>query len=85
MGWVMFRGMSRAAISPNGRVLRHPGDLEWLERRRMQAADLFAQGKTRAEVASELGVSAQADVHRRARRGWLPTHPQAPGALPHRL
>jgi hypothetical protein len=28
----MFRGMSRAAISPNGRVLRHPGDLEWLER-----------------------------------------------------
>ena len=50
--------MSRA-ISPNGRVLRHPGDLEWLERRRLQAADLFAQGMTRAEVASELGVSAQ--------------------------
>jgi transposase len=39
--------MSRAAISPNGRVLRHPGDLEWLERHRLQAADLFAQGKTR--------------------------------------
>jgi hypothetical protein len=32
-------------------VLRHPGDLEWLERRRLQAADLFAQGKTTAEVA----------------------------------
>src|SRR4030095_12702686 len=55
----MLRGMSRAAISPNGRVLRHPGDLQWLERRRLQAADLFAQGKTRAEVAGELGVSAQ--------------------------
>jgi transposase len=55
----MLRGMSRAAISPNGRVLRHPGDLEWLERRRLQAADLFAQGKTRAEVAGELTVSAQ--------------------------
>jgi transposase len=40
-------------------VLRHPGDLEWLERRRLQAAELFAQGKTRAEVAHELGVSAQ--------------------------
>jgi transposase len=50
--------MSRA-LSPNGRVLRHPGDLEWLERRRLQAADLFAQGKTKAEVAGELGVSAQ--------------------------
>ena len=40
-------------------MLRHPGDLQWLERRRLQAADLFAQGKTRAEVAAELGVSAQ--------------------------
>jgi transposase len=40
-------------------VLRHPGDLEWLERRRLQAADLFAQGRTKAEVAGELGVSAQ--------------------------
>ncbi|HEY6664392.1 MAG TPA: transposase [Propionibacteriaceae bacterium] len=50
--------MSRA-LSPNGRVLRHPGDLEWLERRRLQAAELFAQGKTRAEVAGQLGVSAQ--------------------------
>jgi transposase len=50
--------MSRA-LSSNGRVLRHPGDLEWLERRRLQAADLFAQGKSKAEVASELGVSAQ--------------------------
>ena len=50
--------MSRA-LSPNGRVLRHPGDLQWLERRRLQAAELFAQGKTRAEVAGELGVSAQ--------------------------
>jgi transposase len=55
----MLCGMSRAAISPNGRVLRHPGDLEWLERRRVQAADLFAQGKAKAEVAGELGVSAQ--------------------------
>jgi transposase len=55
----MLRGMSRAAVTPKGRVLRHPGDLEWLERRRLQAADLFAQGKTRAEVAGELGVSAQ--------------------------
>ena len=53
------RGMSRAAITPNGRVLRHPGDLEWLERRRLQAADLLAQGRTRGEVAGELGVSAQ--------------------------
>lgn len=51
--------MSRAAVSPNGRVLRHPGDLQWLERRRLQAADLFAQGKTKAEVAHQLGVSAQ--------------------------
>jgi transposase len=51
--------MSRAAISPKGRVLRHPGDLQWLERRRLQAADLFAQGKTKAEVAGQLGVSAQ--------------------------
>jgi transposase-like protein len=40
-------------------VLRHPGDLQWLERRRLLAADLFARGKTRAEVAGELGVSAQ--------------------------
>jgi transposase len=55
----MLRGMSRSAISPKGRVLRHPGDLQWLERRRLQAADLFAQGKTRAEVAGELSVSAQ--------------------------
>jgi transposase len=50
--------MSRA-LSANGRVLRHPGDLQWLERRRVQAAELFAQGKTRAEVAGQLGVSAQ--------------------------
>ena len=56
---VMLPGMSRTAVTPNGRVLRHPGDLQWLERRRLQAADLFAQGKTRAEVAGELGVSAQ--------------------------
>src|SRR5215218_4373025 len=55
----MLRGMSRAAVTPKGRVLRHPGDLQWLERRRLQAADLFAQGKTRAEVTGELGVSAQ--------------------------
>jgi transposase len=60
--------MSRA-ISPNGRVLRHPGDLQWLERRRMQAADLFAQGKTKAEVAGELGVSAQTASRWHAR--WL--------------
>jgi transposase len=59
MLWGMLSGMSRAAISPNGRVLRHPGDLQWLQRRRLQAADLFAQGKTKAEVALELGVSAQ--------------------------
>jgi len=51
--------MSRSAVSRNGRVLRHPGDLQWLERRRLQAADLFAQGKTKAEVAHQLGVSAQ--------------------------
>jgi hypothetical protein len=56
---VMLPGMSRAAVTPKGRVLRHPGDLQWLERRRLQAADLFAQGKTRAEVTGELGVSAQ--------------------------
>jgi transposase len=30
-----------------------------LERRRPRAAELFAQGKTRAQVAGELGVSAQ--------------------------
>jgi DNA-binding CsgD family transcriptional regulator len=53
----MLPGMSRA-VTPKGRVLRHPGDLQWLERRRLQAADLFAQGKTKAEVAGELGVSA---------------------------
>jgi transposase len=51
--------MSRSAISPNGRVLRHPGDLQWLERRRLQAADLFEQGRSKAEVAHRLGVSAQ--------------------------
>jgi hypothetical protein len=51
--------MGRAAVTPKGRVLRHPGGLRWLERRRLQAADLFAQGKTRAQVAAELGVSAQ--------------------------
>ena len=50
--------MSRAAVTPKGRVLRHPGDLQWLERRRLQA-DLFGQGKTRAEVTGQLGVSAQ--------------------------
>jgi transposase len=50
--------MSRA-LSPNGRVLRHPGDLQWLERRRLQAADLFEQGRSKAEVAHRLGVSAQ--------------------------
>ena len=50
--------MSRA-LSPKGRVLRHPGDRQWLERRRLQAAELFAQGKTKAEVAGELGVSVQ--------------------------
>ena len=55
----MLRGMSRAAVTLKGRVLRHPGDLQWLEGRRLQAADLFAQGKTRAQVAGELGVSAQ--------------------------
>ena len=55
----MLPGMSRAAVTLKGRVLRHPGDLQWLERRRLQAAGLFAQGKTRAEVAGELGVSAQ--------------------------
>src|SRR5262249_51599804 len=60
--------MSRA-ISPNGRVLRHPGDLQWLERRRLQAADLFAQGKTKAEVADQLGVSAQ--TASRGHAGWL--------------
>jgi transposase len=30
-----------------------------LEARRLQAAELFAQGRTQAEVASELGVSRQ--------------------------
>ena len=59
MLWVMLPGMSRAAVTPKGRVLRHPGDLQWLERRRLRAADLFAQGKSRAEVAGALGVSAQ--------------------------
>jgi hypothetical protein len=48
----MLPGMSRAAVTSKGRVLRHPGDLQWLERRRLQAADLFAQGKTRAQTAS---------------------------------
>jgi NADPH-dependent ferric siderophore reductase len=51
--------MNRPAVTPNGRVLRHPGDLQWLERHQLQAADLFAQGKTKAEVAGDLGVSAQ--------------------------
>jgi transposase len=55
----MLPGMSRAAVTSKGRVLRHPSELQWLERRRLQAADLFAQGKTRAQVAGELGVSAQ--------------------------
>jgi transposase len=60
--------MSRA-ISPNGWVLRHPEDLQWLERRRMQAAELFAQGNTKAEVAAELGVSVQTASRWQAR--WL--------------
>jgi transposase len=51
--------MSRSAVSPNGQALRHPGDLQWLERRRLQAADLFEQGKSKGEVAGYLGVSAQ--------------------------
>ena len=51
--------MSRSAVSSNGRVLRHPGDLQWLERRRLQAAELFAQGKSNTEVAHQLSVSAQ--------------------------
>ena len=55
----MLPGMSRVAVTPKSRVLRHPGDLQWLERRRLQAADLFAQGKTRAQVAGALGGSAQ--------------------------
>src|SRR5919198_3574927 len=55
----MLPGMRRSAVTPKGRVLRHPGDLQWLERRRLQAAGLFAQGKTEAEVAHQLGVSAQ--------------------------
>jgi DNA-binding NarL/FixJ family response regulator len=59
VGYAPRHEQSSYSISPNGRVLRHPGDLEWLERRRLQAADLFAQGKTKAEVAHELGVSAQ--------------------------
>jgi transposase len=59
----------RSAVTPKGRVLRHPGDLEWLERRRLQAADLFAQGKTKAEVAHQLGVSAQTTSRWHAR--WL--------------
>jgi hypothetical protein len=28
---VLLSGMSRAAISPNGWVLRHPGNLDWLD------------------------------------------------------
>jgi transposase len=64
----MLPGMSRAAVTPDGRVLRHPGDLRWLERRRLQAADLFAQGRTRAEVTGELGVSAQTASRWHARR-----------------
>ena len=56
---VMLLGMTQVAVTPKGRVLRHLGDLQWLERRRLQAADLSAQGKTRAAVAGELGVSAQ--------------------------
>ena len=57
----MLPGMNRAVVHPmirKGRVLGHPGDLQWLERRRLQAADLFAQDKTRAEIAGELGLSA---------------------------
>jgi hypothetical protein len=37
-----------------------------VERRRLQAADLFALGKTRAEVAGDLGVSAQTTSRRYA-------------------
>src|SRR6266511_587737 len=40
----MLRGMSRAAITPKGRVLRHPGDLQWLERRRVQDRGAVAAG-----------------------------------------
>jgi hypothetical protein len=42
--------MSRAAISPNGRVLRHPGDLEWLERRRLQAADCSPRARPKLDL-----------------------------------
>ena len=34
-------------------------DFAWLERRRMRAAELFARGLCQAEVARQLGVSAQ--------------------------
>ncbi len=36
-------------MSPNGRVLRHPGDLEWLERRRLRAPPVV-QGRSKAEL-----------------------------------
>ena len=75
--------MSRAAVTPNGRVLRHPGDLQWLERR-LQAAELFAQGKTRAEVAGQLGVSAQTASrwHARWRAGGNAHRPPRQAATP---
>jgi hypothetical protein len=72
-------------------VLRHPGDLQWLERRRLQAADLFAQGTSKGEVASSWGVGAdrnllvQALARSSAVRGregqspWRQSPPPTPG------
>jgi transposase len=79
--------MSRSAVSSNGRVLRHPGDLQWLERRRLQAAELFAQGKSNTEVAHQLGVSAQTAGrwYARWRDGGVAGMRTAPHGKPARL
>jgi transposase len=79
--------MSRSAVSSNGRVLRHPGDLQWLERRRLQAAELFAQGKSNTEFAHQLGVSAQTAGrwYARWRDGGVAGMRTAPHGKPARL
>jgi transposase len=58
---------------PTPRRPRPAEDRAALEARRLQAAELFAQGRTQAEVARELGVSRQSAhvCHVRFERGGV--------------
>jgi hypothetical protein len=58
----LLAGMSRAAVLPNGRVLRHPGELQWLERRGMQAADRFEKARRKPKLPPAEGVGADRNL-----------------------